>query len=54
MTPFTNERYWQQFRDWVASQGPAEAREIMSAYIEENFQHFMQFAENRRLISPKK
>jgi hypothetical protein len=54
MTPFTNEHYWQTFCDWIASQGPDQAREIMSDYIEENFEHFMQFVENRRLLPPKK
>ncbi len=50
---FTNAQYWQDFCDWIASVGKQEAQQIMSEYIEQNFEHFQQFVENRRLFPPK-
>lgn len=46
--PFTNEQYWQRFCDWIQQQGAAGAQQVMSEYIEQNFEHFMQFVENRK------
>ncbi len=45
--PFQDDDHWLKFCHWIASVGPEKAREIMSAYIEQNFEHFCQFVENQ-------
>jgi hypothetical protein len=45
--PFTNDDYWLRFCAWIETQSKHDTQRIISAYIEQNFEHFMQFVENQ-------